>query len=98
MTAKRANALITGYNGYGKTDDDFTAMIHSLNAGGLSLMDGEVEYSPDMTNKHYFYRLAEDRYDNNGDWYEGKTVGWLSAYKCFVRGIDNLYEILAYVS
>jgi hypothetical protein len=98
MTKNKANKLIQDFNGYNKTDGDFINMIHTLYNEGLSLLDGKVEYSNDMSNKHYFYKVVEDKYDEKDDWLEGKTIGYLSAYKCFVRGIDNNYEILAYIS
>jgi hypothetical protein len=98
MTLREIKKLVYGFNGFGKNDNDFTAMMRTITDNGMSLMDGEVEYNGDMTNKHYFFRVVEDKYDENGDWYDGKTVGYLSAYKCFNRGPDNPYEILAYIS
>ncbi|GHU51670.1 hypothetical protein AGMMS49975_05840 [Clostridia bacterium] len=98
-TIRKANDLIRNYQGYGKEDKDFTAMLHELYNAVLSLLNGEVEYNSDMTSKHYFYKVVEDKTDDEtGEWYEGRTVGYLSAYKCFVRGLDEPYEILAYVS
>ena len=95
---KRLNRLIADFNGYGKEDRDFTAMVNVLYNNGYSLFDGKIKYTNDMTAKHYKYRIVKDSVDGNGDYCEGKTVGYLTAYKSFVRGIDNPYEILAYVS
>jgi hypothetical protein len=36
--------------------------------------------------------------DGYTQWEEAKTIGYLSAYKCFVRGLDNPFEILAYIA
>lgn len=98
MTIRKLNNMIYGFNGYEKEDNDFTAMIHTLHNAGMMLMDGEIEYNSDMTNKHYKYRLAETIIDEYDQVVDGKTIGYLSAYKCFVNGIEKPYEILAYVS
>ena len=98
MTRRKINNLIYHHNGHGKTDADFNAIIQTFYANGLQLLEGNIEYSPDMTNKRYSYRVAELKYDEYEDVCEGKTIGYLSAVKYFLSGLDKPYEILAYVS
>lgn len=98
MTIRKANILIQPYQGYGKTESDFVAMIHSLSNAGLLLMDGDINYNNDMTNKHYVFRLSISTIDEYDQVVEGKTVGYLTAYKCWARRNDDRFEILAYIS
>lgn len=98
ISKNTVNKLLSEFSGYGKTDNDFVAMFRKLYAMGLSLLDGDVDYNGDMTTKHYKYRVVTGSTDENGDWYEEKTLGWLVADKCFINGIDKPYEILAYLS
>ena len=98
MTRRQVNNLIYEYNGYNKTDDDFVKMIRTFYDNSFQLLDGQIEYTPDMTSKRYSYRVAELKFDENEDVIEGKTIGYLSAVKYFLRGLDNPFEILAYVS
>lgn len=100
MTVKQLNRLVCKYTGANKTDDDFREMIEIFFQYHLALLDGDIEYSPDMTSKRYSYRIAEEVYNEEFDQVdEGKTVGYLTAVKCWRAGdLEQPYEILAYVS
>ena len=100
MTIKQLNRLVNKYNGYNKTDRDFKSMIDVFAQYGLMLLNGNIEYSDDMTSKRYNYRIVEEVYNeefNQVD--EGKTVGYLTAMKCWrTDDLEQPFEILAYVS
>jgi len=92
---KQLNKAIDVFNGYNKEDYHFTAMMKTIYGygSGMALVDGKVDYTDDMSRKEYHYRVVE-----NFEEEDERTVGYLSATKYFLRGLDNPYEILVYVS
>ena len=100
MTINRLNKFVSKYNGYGKTDIDFKNMFDVFTQYGLMLLDGNIEYSDDMTSKRYNYRIVEEVYNEEFDQIEeGKTVGYLTAMKCWrTDDLEQPFEILVYVS
>jgi hypothetical protein len=98
MTVRQANRIVAEYNGFNKTDDDFTAMLNALYRRGLWLADGTEEYYEGMTRKIYTFRVAKTRVGKDGEPYGGKSIGTLIAYKCWrTRNPDAPFEILAYI-
>lgn len=100
MTIKQLNRLIDKYNGYNKTDNDFRNLFSLFGLYKLMLLDGEINYSPDMTSKRYNYRIAEEVYNEEFDQIdEGKTIGYLTVVQCWrTNDLEQPFEILAYVS
>lgn len=100
MTIKQLNRLVDKYNGYNKTDNDFRNLFSLFGLYKLMLLDGEINYSPDMTSKRYNYRIVEEVYNEEFDQIdEGKTIGYLTAVQSWrTDDLEQPFEILAYVS
>jgi DNA-binding winged helix-turn-helix (wHTH) protein len=90
---KGINKAIDVFNGHGKEDYHYNALIQTIYGRGFALVDGSAEYNNEMTQKRHNYRVVENYEEENE-----RTVGYLSVTKYFLNGVDNPYEILAYVS
>lgn len=98
VTKRSLNKQLTNFNGYGKTDTNFKEMLKVLYDQGLVLSEGKIEYSDGMASKSYNYKISSGETSEDGDWVETKVIGYLSATKYFINGLDNPYEILVYMS